>query len=128
MNGNGLDLHIQSERLDRVEKTANELAISVAAQRVEIGALNTQMKLGHDHIVEKLDVISGNLSNKLGEVSQNLEKVAQKEENNEKRLDSIEIKGKVYTKLKKGFMNIVLALFSGAGALLVEQLIRHRGQ
>lgn len=128
MTSNGLDSHIQSERLDRVEKTTNDLAIGVASQRVEIGALNTQIEIGHAHILEKLDSISNNLSDKLVVVSSTLEKVAQKEEKNEKRLDSIEIKDKVYNKLKKSFMGIVLALFSGAGALLVEQLIRHRGQ
>jgi ABC-type hemin transport system substrate-binding protein len=120
-NGLKLDFAVHEDRLSRVEVKTGELVAQVSAQGVKIEALGTQMTTGHDHIVEKLDTMTEHLGEKLSVLNKGVD-VAQK---TKERLDRLETERKVQSNMRKFVVGAFLALFSGAGALLVERLINH---
>jgi hypothetical protein len=122
MEGNGVDY---SERILRVENATNQLANQQSAQGEQLKSLEKAFEVGQNHIIEKLDDVSKNLSDKLTGLSTVIEKTVQKEDNTEKRLDEMEVKTKVTNKIKNRLWALILAAASGAASLVAEQFIRH---
>jgi hypothetical protein len=125
MDGNGANGIDHSERILRVEVATNQLATQQSAQGEQLKSLEKAFEVSENHILEKLDDVSKNLSDKLTGLSTVIEKTVLKEGDTEKRLDEMETKAKVTNKIKNRLWGLILAAASGAASLIAEQLIRH---